>query len=425
MTSRKTPEGKTPESLMPESLMPETPRLSRRTLITASAAGAATLAMPGLLRAQAAPIKIGVLQPMTGALAFDGQQGLIGAEAAIKFINDAGGIKSMGGAKLQMVLADARSTPEGGTQEVEKLAAEGVAAIVGGFASPICLAATQAAARYDLPYVVDVGVSDQIVNRGLKNTFRFGPGFGKVTAQALDNLVRINDAAGKPAKTVVLVHEDGLFGSGLAKLLQTELPKRGFEVLETIAHPTPSRDMSNVALQIRAKNPDLVIPSSYYGEFVLLARTMQQQRIRPKGIYAVLNGAASNLRFVKEFPEAANLVMDCNHWHDPRKPEALALRQAVEGSGKVWTYNIPLNYSCVKLVADALERAASADKMKLTEALAASAFAGHIMPYGTTKFENGQNTGAAPVNTQVQGGDIKVIYPDAFADAKPVYPMPA
>lgn len=397
--------------------------LDRRTLLRGATAAAALVAAPAYLRAQGAAVKIGILQPMTGALAFDGQQGRLGAELAIKAINDAGGIKSMGGAKLEPVFGDARSTPEGGTQEVERMQAEGVAAIVGGFASPICLASSQAAARYDLPYLVDVGVSDQIVSRGLKNTFRFAPGFGKVTQQALENLVRLNDAAGKPAKTVVLVHEDGLFGSGLAKLLQAELPKRGFEVLETIAHPTPARDMSNVALQIRAKNPDLVIPSSYYGEFVLLARTMQQQRIRPKGIYAVLNGAASNFRFVKEFPDAAANVMDCNHWHDPRKPEAIALRKAVEADGKVWTYNVPLNYSSVKLLADALERAGSADRAKVTEALAASTFEGHVMPYGPTKFENGQNTGAAPVNTQVQGNDIKVIFPDAFADAKPVFPV--
>jgi branched-chain amino acid transport system substrate-binding protein len=397
----------------------------RRTILRGTTAAAATLAMPGVLRAQAPDIKVGVLQPVTGALAFDGQQGLMGAEAAIKAINDTGGIKSMGGAKLSMVFGDARSTPEGGTAEVERMAADGVAAIVGGFASPICLAATQAAARYDLPYIVDVGVSDQIVNRGLKNTFRFGPGFGAVTQQALENLVKINDAAGKPAKTVVLVHEDGLFGAGLAKLLQTELPKRGFEVLDTIAHPTPSRDMSNVALQIKAKNPDLVIPSSYYGEFVLLARTMQQQRIKPKGIYAVLNGAASNFRFVKEFPDAAQFVMDCNHWHDPRKPAAEALRKAVESQGKFWTYNIPLNYSAILLLADAIERAGSTDKAKLTEALASSSFTGHIMPYATTKFVNGQNVSAAPVNTQVQNGDIKVIFPADFADAKPIFPVPA
>ena len=399
--------------------------LSRRALLQAGALTAGTLAIPAVLRAQAPAVKVGILQPITGALAYDGQQGRVGAELAIRDINAAGGIKALGGAKLEMAFGDARSTPEGGTQEVEKMQADGVAAIVGGFASPICLAATQAAARYDLPYVVDVGVSDQIVKRGLKNTFRFGPGFGTCATQALDNLVRINEAAGKPAKTVVLVHEDGLFGSGLAKLMQAELPKRGFEVLETIAHPTPARDMSNVALQIRAKNPDLVIPSSYYGEFVLLSRTMQQQRIRPKGIYAVLNGAASNFRFLKEFPEAANYVMDCNHWHDPRKPKSLALRKEVEAGGNFWTYNIPMNYSAVLLLADAIERAASIDRAKITEALAGSSFDGHIMPYGPTKFVDGQNAGAAPVNTQVQGGDIKVIFPADFADAKPMFPVPA
>ncbi|TAJ32713.1 ABC transporter substrate-binding protein [Bosea sp. (in: a-proteobacteria)] len=399
--------------------------VSRRAVLAGTAAGTAALAMPGVLRAQTKTVKIGILQPVTGALAYDGQQGQIGAEAAIRAINDAGGIKSLGGAKLEMVFGDARSTPEGGTAEVERMQAEGVVGIVGGFASPICLAASQAAARYDLPYIVDVGVADSIVTRGLKNTFRFGPGFGMVTKTALANLAKLNDEAGKPAKTVVLVHEDGLFGSGLAKLMQAELPKLGFEILDTIAHPTPARDMSNIALQIRSKNPDLVIPSSYYGEFALLARTMQQQRIKPKGIYAVLNGAASNYRFVKEFNEAAQFVMDCNHWHDPRKPVAEALRKQVEASGKFWTYNIPLNYSCVGLLADAIEKAGSTDKAKVTEALAASTYAGHIMPYGPTKFVDGQNQGGTPVNTQVQGNDIKVIFPSDFADAKPVFPRPA
>ena len=403
-----------------------TSRSSRRDLLKSGAGLAlATFAGPTYLRAETASIKIGVLQPLTGALAFDGAQGKMGADAAFKEINDGGGIKALGGAKLEMVVGDARSTPDGGVQEVERMASEGVAAIVGGFASPICLAATQAASRYDIPYLVDVGVSDQIVSRGLTNTFRFAPGFGMVSKQAIANLIKLNDGAGKPAKTVVLVHEDGLFGSGLAKLMQTELPANGFEILDTIAHPTPARDMSNIALQIRAKNPDLVIPSSYYGEFVLLARTMQQQRIRPKGIYCVLNGAASNYRFVKEFPDAAQYVMDCNHWYDPRKAAAQKLKQAVESDGKFFTYNVALNYSGVLLLADALERAASVDRKAITAAIASSNFARHIMPYGPTQFVNGQNTGAAPVNTQVQDKDIKVIFPGDFADAKPVFPVPA
>jgi branched-chain amino acid transport system substrate-binding protein len=399
------------------------PLLPRRTLLGAGAAGTALLAMPAVLRAQPAAVKIGLLQPLTGALAQDGDLGRFGAEAAVAQINAAGGIPALGGARLELVVADARSNPEAGAQEVEKLQGEGVVAIVGGFASPICLAASQAAARYDLPYVVDVGVADQITSRGLVNTFRFAPGFGTVTSAAIENLVRLNDAAGKPCKTVVLVHEDGLFGSGLARLMAAELPKHGFEVLETIAHPTPARDMNNIALRLRSLRPDLLIPSSYYGEFVLLSRTMRQQRIRPKGIYAVLNGAASNYRFVKEFPDAALGVMDCNHWHDPKNAEAIALKRNADAAGKFWGYNIPLNYSCVKLVADAVNRAGAADRAKVIQALAASDFAGHIMPYSATRFVNGQNAGARPVNTQVQDGDIKVIYPTEVADAQAVFPI--
>jgi len=401
---------------------PSALRPTRRLVLGASLS---TLAMPSVLRAQPASVKLGILQPVTGALAQDGELGRLGAQLAIDAINGGAGLQGLGGAKVEMVFGDARSSPEAATQEVERMQNEGVVAIVGGFASPICLAASQAAARYDLPYMVDVGVSDQIVQRGLANTFRFAPGFGTVSGIAIDNLTKLNDAAGKPAKTVVLVHEDGLFGSGLAKLMQDELPKRGFEILETVAHPTPARDMSNVVLRIRALKPDLVIPSSYYGEMVLLARTMQQQRVRPKGVYCVLNGAASNYRFVHEFPDAAAGVMDCNHWPDPRNATAQALQKQVEGQGKLWAYNVPLNYSAVLLVADAISRAASTDRKKVTDAIASSTFAGHIMPYGPTKFVNGQNQGAAPVNTQVQDGDIKVIFPDAFANAKPIFPINA
>src|SRR5262247_3802159 len=404
--------------------------VSRRRLLQTAARGGAAMAAgllpaPAVLRAQGASVKIGVLHPVSGALSYSGQQGRIGAVTAIEEINAAGGIKALGGAKIEAVLGDAQSTPDGGNAEVEKMNAAGVAAIVGGYASSICLAASQTAARYDLPYVVDVGVADNIMTRGLKNTFRFGPGFGVIAKTAIDNLVTINEQAGKPAKTVMIVNEDSLFGSGLAKLLNAQLPERGFQVLETIPHPTPTRDFNNVVLKIKAQNPDLVIPANYYNEYVLLARTMQQQQVKTKGIYSVLGGAASSYKFVKEFPEAARYTMDCNHWFDPRNDKALALKKKVEAKDQFYTYEVYMNYSCIYLVADALERAGAADRAKLTDALASSTFSGHLMPYGPTKFVNGQNEGAAPVNTQVLDNDIKVILPATFANAKPVFPRPA
>src|SRR5256886_3881603 len=396
--------------------------LNRRRFLASSALGAAAFAAPSVLRAQAQPVKVGILQPVSGAMSYSGQQGRVGATLALEEI-DAIGIKSLGGAKIEPMFGDAQSTPEGGNAEVEKMNAAGCAAVVGGYVSSICLAASRTAARYDLPYIVDVGVADSIVTRGLKNTFRFGPGFGVVAKAALDNLIALNDAAGKPAKTVMIVHEDSAFGSGLAKLLNTQLPEKGFQIIETIPHPTPTRDFNNVVTKIRASNPDIVIPADYYNEYVLLARTMQQ-KVRPKAIYSVLGGAASSYKFVKEFPEAAQYIMDCNHWFDPKNPKALDLKKKIEDKDEFYTYEVYMNYSCVLLLADALERAASADRAKIIAALEASTFAGHVMPYGPTKFVNGQNQGAAPVNTQVLGNDIQLIFPASFASAKPVVPMP-
>ena len=92
-------------------------------------------ARPSVLRAQGAAVKVGVLHPVSGALSYSGQQGRLGATLAIEEINAAGGIKALGGAKIEAVLGDAQSTPEGGNAEVEKMNAAGVAAIVGGYAS--------------------------------------------------------------------------------------------------------------------------------------------------------------------------------------------------------------------------------------------------------------------------------------------------
>ena len=129
---------------------------TRRLFMGQSATAASALAFPLLGMAQAKPVKVGVLHPVTGALAYSGQQCREGALLAIEDINKTG-IASLGGAKIEALLGDAQSTPQAGTAEIEKMNEAGVSAVVGAFASAICLATTQAAAKYNLPHVVDVG----------------------------------------------------------------------------------------------------------------------------------------------------------------------------------------------------------------------------------------------------------------------------
>ena len=396
---------------------------TRRNFVAGTAAAATSLVFPLVARAQPAPVKVGVLHPVTGWASYSGTQCRLGAMMAIEDINAAGGIKSLGGAKVEAVLGDAQSKPEVGVAEIERLQADGVSAVVGAYASAICLATTQAAAKYDLPHVVDIGVADSIVERGLPNTFRFGPGYKTVADLAIENLNSLNTAAGKPIKSALIIHEESLFGTGTAGLLSKALPNLGIEVKEVIKHANPTRDFNNIALRIKSVQPDIVIPANYYNEYALLVRTMQQQRIVPKAIYSVLGGAASQYKFVQEFPEASNGIIDCNHWFNPKDPRAQALRKRVEAQGKFFNYEVFLTYTAMMYLADAIENAKSRERGAITQALANSTFSDHIMPYAATKVVNGQNTGARPLMTQVLNGDIKVIFPTDYRETAPLFPM--
>ena len=398
--------------------------VSRRDFIAGSSALAAgTLGFPLIGGAQAAAVKVGIIHPVTGFVAFAGSQGRFGANMAVEDVNKAGGIKSMGGAKLEPLFGDSQSKVEVGVAEVEKMNEAGVAAYIGCYQSPVGIAASQAAAKYNTPFLIDVGASDLIVSRGLKNVFRLKPGFGACVDQGIASLGALNKAAGGIAKSAVIVHEAGEYGTGTAKLLQGKLPSIGIEVKELIPNENPTRNFDNIALRIRSLAPDIVMMSNYQNEYVLLARTLHQQKVNLAGMFSVLGGGF-NYKFAKEQPEVSQYMMDVGHWYNPKSEKAQAMKKRVEAAGKEFTFEVYLAYTNVAFLADSLERSASADKEKLLAALGSSTFKAELMPYGPTKFVNGQNEGGRAAVLQANKGDIQVIAPEDFAEAKAVFPKP-
>ena len=207
------------------------------------------------------------------------------------------------------------------------------------------------------------------------------------------------------------MHEDFAIRVRSRQASECTAAAEGLRVLETIPHPTPTRDFNNVVLKIKAHNPDLVIPANYYNEYVLLARTMQQQHVRPKGIYSVLGGAASSYKFVRNF-----LTLPSTSWTaitgSIQERQGAGAEEKGRGQGSV------LHLRAVHELFTAFFSSPMRSSTRLgrsrqdhRDALANSTFSGHVMPYGPTKFVNGQNQGAAPVNTQVLDNDIKVILP--------------
>ena len=397
----------------------------RRSFIAGSVALAGLGGFPAIGRAQDDAIKIGLLHPMTGPMAYPGQQARAGALMAIDSLNALGGIRSLKGVKVEAVLGDTESKPETAAALVERMNAAGVAAILGPVSSDAAIASSEAAAKFGIAQVVDVAPDDQVVARGLGNTFRFAPGFSQLLDTGVENFIALNNGAGKPVQRAVVIRDQSAFSIRLAGLVQERLAARGVAIADILDHAPGAREINAVAVKTQMLQPDMIVPLNDYDSFVLLLRTLQQQRSRPKAVYSILGAGASQPRLLREAAQSAEFTMDCNHFYDPRNPVAVELKNKVEARGMFFTYELFLAHEALRLIGDAIERAATADRGAIIQALGASGWANSFMPYGPTRFSGGQNIGAMPVTTQVQKGRIELVYPVANASAKPVFPAPA
>ena len=404
--------------------IPEFLTTSRRRFIggtSATIALASTgLSIPMIARA-ASPVKIGLIHPATGWAAYPAAQLRYGALMAIADINARGGIKSMGGAPIEALLGDSQTKPEIGAAEVEKMNEAGVHALQGCYQSAVGLASSAAAAKYNIPFSIDVGVSDKLVQRGLPNVFRMADGYGRIAKDAANNLGEINKATGSKAKTVIIVHEESEFGTGTAKLMTAALKEHNLEVIDSIKHANPTRNFDNVALRIKSAKPDIIMPINYPGEYVLLAKTLRQQRVDFMASYSVLGGGF-NFKFVNDMPDIAENMIDVNHWYNPGSASGQAMRARTEADGKYFTFEVYCAYMSIMFLADGFERAGTTDSEAVNASLAASELEVDFMPYDKTNMVNGQNMGSRAVAIQAQKGDVQIIAPSKYASANAVFP---
>src|ERR1700704_2047012 len=171
---------------------------TRRTVIKQGALGAATLAtapaMPWrILRAQGKPVKIAVICPLSGPWARQGTLVKWGAETAVAEINAGGGIKSMGGAKLELVAIDAGDSAEKAKNAAQRLIAQEPEVVggMGAWLSTFTLAITEVTERAQLPWLT-LSYADTITDRGFKYVFQSSMPAGK---QAIETLPTVLDLA--------------------------------------------------------------------------------------------------------------------------------------------------------------------------------------------------------------------------------------
>jgi len=410
----------------------ENQSISRRDFIKGSAAMGVAVAVgsigfPNVLRGAVPPeILIGNILPLSGPLAYLGNQLKNGAVMAVSEINKAGGIKALDGAKLKLVDSDSEGKADLSISGVERLDRAGAVAITGCLQSAVTIVATQIAEKYRVPFVVSVAVADKITERGFKYTFRIQPRAAQMAPQTVKFISDIARQTGEDIKTVAYIHDNTAFGGSLSEHVVETAPKYGMEVVARVPYSPRSADVTTEVRKVKAAGADIVMASGYFADGVRVFRAMKGLRVSPKAFVGCGNGAYSDQNFVKELGDMTEYVMDGNYQANPLSPLAKKMLTHYQSLyGQKMPPSAVFAYEPIYVIADALERAKSTDREALREALAKTNLKKHVLPQGPIVFgADGQNKNAQIALTQILGGRIKVVWPKQYAEAKLVFPMP-
>jgi branched-chain amino acid transport system substrate-binding protein len=381
-------------------------------------------------------VKIGNILPLSGPSASVGLQGKNARDMAVEEINAAGGIKSLGGAKLQMLYTDSESKPEKGVAEAERLInTDKVNVLTGCWNSAVTYPVTAVAERYGIPFIVPVSVEDKITEQGFKTVFRIA---AKSSWWSRDQFAFLKDMQKEfktPVKTVAFVYENSDWGTGFDTQWKKLAQKDGYKVVLDEPYPSTATDLSPVVVKIRRANPDVLLLVSNAADAILLTNTLAAYKVRPKAIIAS-GGGHADPSFLKAVGKNARYIFDIAEWEtDLNKPGVKEINAKFK---KKYGYNLAGEsvdaYVAMYVLADALERAKSLDPKAIREALATTDLTtgpAMIAAYNAIQFDkNGQNKNAAldvvQINDIGHGMERISVWPKNIRRAgyTPVFPMP-
>ena len=268
--------------------------ITRRNVLLGATAAAALA--PIASRAQTSEVVIGVIYPFSGASAQQGVDAQKAYETALEIINKdydfdlplakGEGLPGLGGAKIRLVFADHQSDPQKGRAETERLITqEKVCAVIGTYQSAVAVTVSQVCERYQIPFISADNSSPSLHRRGLKYYFRAAP-HDEMYSQAMFDFFDAMKKKGTKIETLALFHEDTIFGtdSGNAQLKLAN--ERGYKIVADIKYRSNSPSLSSEVQQLKAANADVLMPSSYTTDGILLVKTMAELGYKPNAIVA-------------------------------------------------------------------------------------------------------------------------------------------
>jgi len=376
-----------------------------------------------------------VLSPLTGPAARFGAIHQSTLALAVGEVNGAGGIRSLGGAKIRLVFGDTRGEADMGVTETERLITrERVHALIGAFQSGVGLPSSAVAERYEIPWL-NFGTVDRITQRGFRYVFRPHAN-DTLKARALVEGVMGLAARHGGLRTGVILSENTEWGKSVGDKQKTFLEAAGVEIKLVEHYPYAAPDLTSMVVKARALRPDLVLANSYLGDALLITRLMGEFRFRPT-VYAAGGGGHIQPDYIRGAGPLAEGLIAATAW-DPAVGRSLPWIKElndrhVARNGVPMTEDSAAYYQCFHVLVDALERARELDPKVIRNAVAATDITDQnhramVIPYTRLSFdETGQNPAATAMVVQIHRGRLRLVYPQAVAepDVTPIWPYRA
>jgi len=378
-------------------------------------------------------VRIGVVAPMTGPTAKFGQAQKNALTLAADDINAAGGIKSLGGAKVKLIFGDTRGEADTGVTETERLITrEKVHALIGAFQSGVGFPSSAMAEKHQIPWLT-FGTFDKITERGFKYVFRAHAN-DTIKARALiEGLVALGKRSSPPIKSAVVLAENTEWGKSVSDKQRNFLEKAGVKVHFVENYPYAAPDLTSLIVKTKGVRPDLVVADSYLGDALLITRQMHEQELRPVA-YAAGGGGHVQPDFLKNMAKLSDGIIAATMWDAAvgKKVPWIAKENERHAAkfGVPYTEDSAGFYQAFQIIVDALERAKTTSAKPLRDAIAATNITdvnhkAMLLPYQAIRFdETGQNPLATAMVVQIQGGKFRLLYPESIAepDAKVLWP---
>ena len=412
-------------------------KINRREMVAGAAALVASLRAA---QAQATgEVVIGAVFPLSGSTAQTGVDAKNAIETAVAIVNEKtdldlplardAGLSGHGGKKLRIIYADHQGDPQKGRAEAERLITqEKVTAILGCYHSAVSATVSQTCERYSVPFMCADSSSPSLNKRGLKFFFR-ASAHDEMFSAAMFDLLDSLRKKGQKIETIALFHEDTIFGTDSANV-QTKLAgERGYKIVSDVKYRANSPSLTAEVQQLKSGAADVLMPSSYTTDGILLVRTMNELGYKPKAIVAqaagfseqalydavgdLLQGAITRGSFSLDLAKKRPMVGKVNDMFKAR-------------AGKDINDNTSREFMALLVLADGINRAKSTDGEAIRAALAATDIPGDqtIMPWKRVKFdETGQNNDCDPVLLQYVGKTFVTVFPAQAAIAEPLWPM--